>query len=272
MVGRAPATPDEAAAGEDMSKASYATRNLMPTDSQRAASLREAKEMAQSFLSPTAPLALTTERVAYATNEAQLVKTIKVHLAKAEKYQSKAEEHFVTAGQYLMTLKGNSPDQATFLQIVKEQIGLGKSRAYELMQIADGTKTDDQIRENANQRKIQHRETLSVPERTNADEHQPLTLRVATRHSTTPLYTKALVLPEPTDPAEQATGDSETLVQEINTYHRELVGFLHDFTQRFTAWHQASPPIDKDGKAAIMQALYLCADGFAQLAQEFDGR
>ena len=55
-----------------------------------------------------------------ALHETQLVKTIKAHLAKAEKYQSKAEEHYITAGQYLMTLKGNSPDQATFLRIVKE--------------------------------------------------------------------------------------------------------------------------------------------------------
>jgi hypothetical protein len=84
-------------------------------------------------------------------NETQLVKTIKAHLAKAEKYQSKAEEHFITAGQYLMTLKGNSPDQATFLQIVKEQIGLGKSRTYELLQIADGTKTVKEVRERSNE-------------------------------------------------------------------------------------------------------------------------
>jgi hypothetical protein len=86
-----------------------------------------------------------------AHNETQLVKTIRAHLARAEKYQSKAEEHFITAGQYLMTLKGNSPDQATFLQIVKEQIGLGKSRTYELLQIADGTKTVEEVRERSNE-------------------------------------------------------------------------------------------------------------------------
>ena len=87
-----------------------------------------------------------------AVNETQLVKVIKVHLAKAEKYQSKAEEHYVTAGQYLMTLKGNSPDQATFLKIVKEQFNLGKSRVYELIQIADGSKTVEEIRASSNER------------------------------------------------------------------------------------------------------------------------
>jgi hypothetical protein len=59
---------------------------------------------------------------------------------------------------------------------------------------------------------------------------------------------------------------------EVNAFHRELVGFLTDFTQRFNAWHEAEPLISKDGKAALMQAFYLCADGFARLAQKLDGR
>lgn len=61
-------------------------------------------------------------------------------------------------------------------------------------------------------------------------------------------------------------------VEEINAIHRELVGFLDGFTRRFNKWRGDGPLVDKDGKAALMQALYLCADGFARLAQEFDGR
>jgi hypothetical protein len=84
-------------------------------------------------------------------SDGQLVKTIKAHLAKAEKYQGKATEHFIAAGQHLKTLKETSPDQATFLEKVKEQIGLGKSRTYELMQIADGTKTVEEVRGRSNE-------------------------------------------------------------------------------------------------------------------------
>jgi hypothetical protein len=61
-------------------------------------------------------------------------------------------------------------------------------------------------------------------------------------------------------------------VKEINGFHRELLGFLTDFTQRFHKWHDAAPLISKDGKAELMQAFYLCADGFAHLAQKLDGR
>jgi hypothetical protein len=60
--------------------------------------------------------------------------------------------------------------------------------------------------------------------------------------------------------------------KEINAFHRELVDFLDDFTRRFNKWHDGGPLVDKNGKQALMQAFYLCADGFAQLAQVFDGR
>jgi hypothetical protein len=70
----------------------------------------------------------------------------------------------------LMTLKGNSPDQATFLQIVKEQIGLGKSRTYELLQIADGTKTGAEIQQANAERKAKERAKLSVMSRTIAND------------------------------------------------------------------------------------------------------
>ena len=107
------------------------------------------------------------------TNETQLVKTIKAHLAKAEKYQSKAEEHFIAAGQHLKTLKETAPDQATFLEMVKEHIGLGKSRTYELMQIADGTKTVEEIRGAGAERKAKERANLSVTSRTEPEEGDP---------------------------------------------------------------------------------------------------
>jgi hypothetical protein len=61
-------------------------------------------------------------------------------------------------------------------------------------------------------------------------------------------------------------------VKEVNTFHKELVSFLNTFTEKFHKWHDAEPVITDDGKATLMQALYLCADGFAQLAQKLDGR
>jgi len=60
-------------------------------------------------------------------NQAQLIKTIKAHIAKGDKAREKADQHYIAAGKYLKELKGDL-SQAEFLEIVREKIGIGKSR------------------------------------------------------------------------------------------------------------------------------------------------
>src|SRR5690349_3374175 len=80
-------------------------------------------------------------------NQAQLVQTIKVHIAKGDKAADKAEQHYIAAGQHLKTLKEqHKGNWAEWEALLKERVGIGKSRASELMQIADGTKTLAQVR------------------------------------------------------------------------------------------------------------------------------
>src|SRR5262245_34411053 len=87
-------------------------------------------------------------------NEIQLIKIIKAHIAKGE-------QHYVSAGLHLATLKERCPDQATFLALVKDKIGIGKSRIYELLQIADGRKTVEEIRADTAERQEKHRLSVS---------------------------------------------------------------------------------------------------------------
>src|SRR5262249_53481599 len=79
-------------------------------------------------------------------NESQLIRTIKAHIAKGDKAKDKAEQHYIAAGQYLKQLKDDCPDQKTFLEKVEREIGIGKSRTYELLQIGDGRKTVTKVR------------------------------------------------------------------------------------------------------------------------------
>jgi hypothetical protein len=80
-------------------------------------------------------------------NQAQLVQTIKVHIAKGDKAADKAEQHYIAAGQHLKTLKAqHKGNWAEWEELLKAKIGIGKSRASELMLIADGTKTVAEIR------------------------------------------------------------------------------------------------------------------------------
>jgi hypothetical protein len=87
-------------------------------------------------------------------NEAQLIKKIKAHIAKGE-------QHYISAGLHLTKLKERCPDQATFLALVKDKIGIGKSRTYELLQIADGRKTFEEVKADTAERQEKHRLSVS---------------------------------------------------------------------------------------------------------------
>jgi hypothetical protein len=73
-------------------------------------------------------------------------------------------------------------------------------------------------------------------------------------------------------PAKKSKPKTVNPSKAINAFHKDAVGFLATFDQRFNTWLESAPIISADGKAALMQALYLCADGFARLAQKLDGR
>src|SRR5262249_32182380 len=67
-------------------------------------------------------------------------------------------QHYIAAGQHLKTLKASHGGSwAEWGELLKTKVGIGKSRASELMQLADGRKTIEQIRADTNSRKIEHR-------------------------------------------------------------------------------------------------------------------
>jgi phage shock protein A len=90
----------------------------------------------------------------------QLIKTIKTHIAKGDKAAEKSEQHYISAGQHLKTLKAQHDDAggkwAEWETFLKEKIGIGKSRASELMQIADGRKTVEQVQADGANRVAKH--------------------------------------------------------------------------------------------------------------------
>jgi hypothetical protein len=89
----------------------------------------------------------------------QLIGLIKAHIAKGDKAKDKAEQHYIAAGQHLKTLKAtHGGSWAEWEKLLETELGIGKSRASELMAIADGTKTVEQIRADTNIRKVKHRQ------------------------------------------------------------------------------------------------------------------
>jgi ClpX C4-type zinc finger protein len=90
-------------------------------------------------------------------------KLVRAHIAKGDKAKDKAEQHYIAAGQYLKQLKADCPDQKIFLEKVEREIGIGKSRTYELLQIGDGRKTVEQIRADTGERTAKTRALQSRP-------------------------------------------------------------------------------------------------------------
>src|SRR5262249_13692429 len=101
----------------------------------------------------------------------QLIGLIKAHIAKGDKAKEKADQHYIAAGQHLKTLKARHAGTWTEWEaLLKEKIGIGKSRASELMQIADGTKTVEQVRAGTAQRMKQLRSRSPSRDGENAGE------------------------------------------------------------------------------------------------------
>jgi hypothetical protein len=76
----------------------------------------------------------------------QLIKAINALVEKGNKAKDKAEQYYAAAGLHLKTLREESPNKTAWEKLIRSKCGLGASRAYELIQIADGRKTVADVR------------------------------------------------------------------------------------------------------------------------------
>jgi len=86
------------------------------------------------------------EQAPVAVDETQLAKEIRVYVEKGDKARDKAEQYYIAAGLHLKKLRDHAPSKADWEELIKNRCGLGTSRAYELIQIADGRKTVADVR------------------------------------------------------------------------------------------------------------------------------
>jgi hypothetical protein len=106
-------------------------------------------------------------QIATTPDAAPLCHEIKTLIEKAQHAEAKAQQFYISAGQKIEELKKLFPDN--WETLVKEQCGLGRSRAYEILAIADGRATVEEVRSGNKQRqKIScgRRKTESVTSRT----------------------------------------------------------------------------------------------------------
>ena len=91
-----------------------------------------------------------------------LAGTIKAHIAAGDKNIAKAEEHYKAAGIHLKEARDRAKAEGTtFSAFIAKECSLGRSRAYELIAIADGTKTLAETRADNRKRDGKRRERQS---------------------------------------------------------------------------------------------------------------
>src|SRR5262249_42215737 len=120
--------------------------------------------------------AATTVAAAAAVDSAQLlirdhVNAINALSAKLAHAATKIEQYQTAIGQHIKAIKLASPDD--WENIVKNQCHLGRSRAYELLAVADGTKTSAEVASATTERSKKRRERLSVAQRTQDSADDP---------------------------------------------------------------------------------------------------
>jgi hypothetical protein len=114
--------------------------------------------------------AAATSRADPGTSE-QRWKAVRAHIAKGDKAKDKAEQHYIAAGHYLAALKReHTGTWAEWESLVKTKAGIGKSRASELMTIADGTKTAAEVAAATTERSQRHRALSPLRNGENADD------------------------------------------------------------------------------------------------------
>ena len=97
-------------------------------------------------------------------NEAQRCKAIKAYISKGDHAKEKAEQYYISAGQHLHALRETCSSKKSWEEVLRKRCDLSTGRASELMQIADGRKTQAEIREADKERKRITRQRSGHPE------------------------------------------------------------------------------------------------------------
>ena len=97
----------------------------------------------------------------------QLGKEILARVESGNKARQKSEDHYKAAGLRLLDAKKLAPDFDTFL--TEHCDGLGRTRALELIAIAEGRTSNAEINAKANERKKRHRATKAETVRSGTD-------------------------------------------------------------------------------------------------------
>ncbi len=130
-------------------------------------------------------------------------KEIVAHITAGDQAKDKAVEHYKAAGLLLLDVSNNKHPKDFTAFLTRSCAGLGRSRAYELMQMAGGRKTVEQIRADTKKRVDRHRaknkqRPLQEPVTDNATLEDKQEVAPADAHEAVPAADEPEVVPTDT--------------------------------------------------------------------------
>lgn len=196
----------------------------------------------------------------------ELIKTAKALYAKWQHCTDKAEQLAITLGLTLAEAKERKPSTITWPEFVKKHFDFGRSRADELIQIAEGRTTVEKVRADTAKRVMKH---AKKPPLANGGSQSQQSGSAVAVFGDRPMSNAAAKQLE----RKNAEVELKALHDQVGVFHHELVNYIHDdYCPRLTAWFEAHPQLDGEGKGGLIQMLETCAMTLQQLAQKIDGR
>ena len=195
----------------------------------------------------------------------ELIKTAKALYSKMEQSAEKTEQLAVTLGLTLAEAKARKPDNITWPDFVKKHFDFGQSRADELIRIGHGKTTVEKVREGRREsvKKVRAKSALRSADRTTDDEPPP------------PREGGSVTLfgDTPMSPTAAKKLERQNEYAQVGTFFHELHNYIHgDYCPRLTAWVEAHPELDDEGKGGLVRVLESCSMELQLLAQKIDGR
>jgi hypothetical protein len=193
----------------------------------------------------------------------QLIETVKALYAKATRAQGKARDLWVTLGIELKEAKARNRETGdlTWSEFAKQHFNFGQSRADELIRIADGRTTVEQVRADTAERVQKHAKAKPALANTGSSETAQDDEEVERdRKTCIALYQKAIdsdpefaqwmAEPEPDDDTKESDDDDFLIDATVpgavptNKLITKVLRFWKSINPTFTAWIETDPDVE----------------------------
>jgi hypothetical protein len=203
---------------------------------------------------------IVDDRASNDTETSRLILEIKILISKGDHATKKAEQFYISAGLNLKKLKARKPDSIAWGKFVRDTCGLGQARADELIRIADGKTTVDEVRA-ATAARMRKSRQRSMSRDTDEADDEPQQDDVPEQDDS-PLYDEAPEHESDDEPSKQPPKG-----EDVDSLIHDLQQAIEDNTHRIRAWAKSHDrSIDAPDRYQIANCMRSCGEDLLSMA------